>query len=168
MTGLGRIRQGWLRRVIQIMRVSRVAAYTMLGLAGMASVIYPPASIQQASDGARITQLVWAGVMAVAATFCAWGVARDRWVGEYIGLIPLSLVAAAFAVSALSRGQTGWSGGLFLLGFFGILFSRWQEVALLRFEADREARQRAHRNGSPEPGSGEEARRPAGNTGGSA
>lgn len=136
----GGFRRGWVRRALKFMRWSRVAAYVMIASAGVASLAFPPASIESASDNTRFLQLSWAGLMALSAGFCAWGAARDRWVGEWIGLVPLSLVAAAFGISALARGTSGWSGGLFLFGFFWILVSRWQEVALLRSEADRQAR----------------------------
>jgi hypothetical protein len=58
-----------------------------------------------------------------------------------VGLIPLSLVAAVFGVSAFSRGTVGWAGGFFLIGFAWLLAARWQEVALLRREAERLHRQ---------------------------
>jgi hypothetical protein len=122
---------------LRILRWSRVAAYMLVALAGAISVVLPPASVAQATGGYRLVQLVWAGLMAVAAGFCAWGAATDRWVGEYVGLIPLAAVAAVFGISSLARGHVGWPGGLFLLGFFLILVSRWQEVALLRAEAER-------------------------------
>lgn len=134
---LRRVRRGWLRRAITLLRWSRVLAYTAVALAGLLSILSPPASIANATDTARTIQLTWAGLMAVSATFCAWGALRERWVGEYIGLIPLASVAAVFGISAMARGTSGWAGGFFLVGFFWILVSRWQEVALLKTEAER-------------------------------
>lgn len=141
---MNRLRRGWLRRALKLMRWSRVLAYLLVGAAGAVGAVSPPVAIQQGAGGFRTITLTWAVLMAVAASFCAWGAASDRWVGEYIGLIPLSLVAFAFGVGALSRGTTSFAGGLFLIGFFWILVARWQEVALLRTEA---ARQVSRRNG---------------------
>lgn len=139
-----RTRSGWLHQALTLVRYSRVLAYLMIGLAGLLAVLNPPASMAEATGGAYILQLSWAGLMTVAATFCAYGAATNRWVGEYIGLIPLSLVAAAFGVAALTRGTPGFAGGSFLLGFFWLLVSRWQEVALLKVEALRHADARNH------------------------
>jgi hypothetical protein len=66
-------------------------------------------------------------------------------------LIPLAFVAFAFGVAAISRGAVGFAGGLFLIGFFWLLVSRWQEVALLRIEADREAKIRTNGEGATQP-----------------
>ena len=139
-----RIQRGWLRRAFYFLRWSRVLTYAAISAAGCVALILPPASIDQATGRGLIVQLVWAALMAVSSAFCAWGAATDRWIGEYVGLIPLAAVAAAFAVSALGRGQVGFAAGLFLTGFFWILVSRWQEVALLRVEAERQAEERRH------------------------
>lgn len=136
---LRQLRRSWLRRAMRFMRWSRVVAYLCITVAGLAAVFRSPASIEQATGDGHTVQVVWAVLMATSALFCAYGAAADRWVGEYIGLIPLASVAAAFGVAALSRGQVGWAGGFFLFGFFWLLVSRWQEVALLRIEADRQA-----------------------------
>lgn len=136
---LRRIRRSWLRRALRILRWSRFCAYLTISLAGVASIAIPPASIRAATGGELILLLSWSALMSVSALFCAWGAAADRWVGEYVGLIPLSAVAIAYGVSAMTRGSVGWSGGLFLIGFFWLLMTRWQEVALLRVEAIRQA-----------------------------
>lgn len=134
-----RARSRWLARALLILRLSRGAAYLLLTAAGVNSIVHPPASVESASGASSVT-FVWAGMMAVSALACALGAFTDRWVGEYVGLIPLSLVAAIFGVSALARSSASISGGLFLLGFFWILISRWQEVALLRVESERRQR----------------------------
>lgn len=130
-----RVRRGWVDRVVFWLRWSRFAAYLLITLAGVAAIIWPPTSVRDASGGGHVLPFIWAGLMAVSAAFCAGGVMVDRWVGEYIGLIPLAFVALIFGVSALARGNASWSGGLFLLAFFWILVTRWQEAALLRGEA---------------------------------
>lgn len=137
-----RIHAEWVRRAIEVVRWTRVSAYALIACAGVASVLWPPPSVQAASDGVAVA-LIWAGLMAVSAAFCAFGAASDRWVGEYIGLVPLALTAMIFAVSAFARGQMSWSGGTFLLGFSFWIITRWQEVALLRVEAERKARERS-------------------------
>jgi hypothetical protein len=137
-----RIRHGWIRRAVTLVRWSRVMAYAAICLAGVFAILRAPASVAVATGPGWMIQLLWAILMTISAAFCAWGAARDHWIGEYIGLVPLAAVAAAFGVSALTRGQTGMAGGMFLIGFFWLLVSRWQEVALLRIEADRQAQLR--------------------------
>ena len=73
----------------------------------------------------------------LSAALCAAGAVLGRWPGEYAGLWPLAMVAAAFGIAALARGSASIAGGLFLIGFFWMLISRWQEVALLRIESVR-------------------------------
>lgn len=128
-------RRGWLRRAYRILRASRVSGYAILALSGLVSLFIPPASVSEASQQTQVVLSAWSLLMVVAGALCAYGAATDRWIGEYIGLIPLGMVALAYAVSALARGSVGWAGGLFLVGFFLALFSRWQEVALLRAQA---------------------------------
>lgn len=136
-----RVRRQWLGRAMMFLRWSRAAGYFLVALAGLLSIVRPPVSVQ-AATGHHVTTYVWAGVMMVAATMCAIGSISGRWVGEYVGLVPLCLVSAAFGIAALSRGNNSVAGGLFLLGFFWILLSRWQEVALLRVESVRRQHER--------------------------
>lgn len=133
---LGALRRGYLTRALALLRWSRAAAYVAVSGAGIVAVIYPPVSLT-AADLSPVAQGGWAILMAISAGFCAWGAIWERWAGEYVGLIPLASVAVVFGIASLSRGTAGWTGGLFLIGFFWIMISRWQEVALLRAEADR-------------------------------
>jgi len=121
-------------------RWSRVIAYFAIAGSGIAAVVSPPASVAAATHHGLVLY-AWAILLAVSSTVCAFGALSDRWVGEYIGLAPLALSAAVFAFSSLARGSTGVAGGAFLIGFFWILASRWQEVALLRIESTRRAKQ---------------------------
>lgn len=136
-----RLRSGWLHRALELMRWSRFLSYALIAAAGIESIIHPPVSVSQAIDGHQAVGLTWALVMTISAGLCALGAALDRWVGEYVGLIPLSIISAVFGISAISRSSVSAAGGLFLIGFFWIMISRWQEVALLRIEADRKARE---------------------------
>lgn len=142
------LRESWLTRAVVFLRWSRTAGYTLVSLAGIVSIIHPPPSVTAAA-GHHIVTYVWAGVMAVSAAVSAVGAASGRWPGEYAGLWPLALVAAVFGISALARGSASVAGGLFLLGFFWILISRWQEVALLRIESVR--RQHEQHGGKDHP-----------------
>jgi hypothetical protein len=128
-------RRGFLRRAYRVIVASRVAAYVLIALSGVASLVWPPPAIVEASQQFQPILYGWSVLMVAAGVFCAYGAAAGHWVGEYIGLIPLGAVALAYGISALARGSVGWAGGLFLLGFFMVLVSRWQEVALLRVEA---------------------------------
>lgn len=139
---LRRVRRGWLRRAVELLRLSRAVAYLLIACAGPVAIYWPPQAISTATGTLRSVAYGWAALMAVAALFCAYGAITGRWVGEYIGLVPLSLVAAAFGISALSRGPVSSAAGLFLLGFFWLLVARWQEVALIRLEATRAGRER--------------------------
>lgn len=132
------IRRRWLRNALAVIRWSRILAYIGLAVSGAASLAHPPASVQ-ASAGFQVTIYVWASVLCLSSIICMIGAITDRWVGEYMGLVPLGLSALVFAVSAMSRGVSGVAGGAFLFGFFWFLASRWQEVALLRVESVRRA-----------------------------
>jgi hypothetical protein len=138
------VRKHWLERAVTVLRWSRAAGYSLVAFSGGWSVIRPPTSIANAS-GYHYVTLVWAAVMTASGMLCAVGAASGRWVGEYAGLWPMAFVAAAFGVAAVSRGSASVAGGLFLLGFFWILVSRWQEVALLRIESIRRRQERGDR-----------------------
>jgi hypothetical protein len=131
-----RIRRWWFARAYSLLRWSRTTGYALVAAAGGWSVVTPPRSVAAAANS-HLVAYVWAGIMVVSAALCAIGSASGRWVGEYMGLIALAFVSAVFGVSALARGNSSIAGGLFLLGFFWILISRWQEVALLRIESVR-------------------------------
>lgn len=133
-----RIRGAWFRHAATVIRWSRILAYAALVISGVASLLHPPASVQ-ASAGFQLTIYTWATILVLSSVICLIGAVTDRWVGEYMGLIPLGLSAAVFAISAMSRGVSGIAGGAFLFGFFWLLASRWQEVALLRAESNRRA-----------------------------
>ena len=130
------IRRGWLTRVYLFLRMSRTVGYLLVAAAGAWSIVSPPRSVSDAANS-HFVAYVWASVMVVSALLCAVGSASGRWVGEYMGLIALACVSSVFGLSALARGGVSISGGLFLEGFFWILISRWQEVALLRIESVR-------------------------------
>ena len=136
------VRKHWLERAVIWLRWSRAAGYTLVALAGAWSLVEPPVSVSNATGHHVLVTYVWASVMAVSGISCAVGAASGRWPGEYAGLWPLAFVAAAFGISALARGSASIAGGLFLLGFFWILVSRWQEVALLRIESVRRQQER--------------------------
>jgi hypothetical protein len=134
---LRRIRRKWIRNSITVIRLSRAVTYVLISLSGLLAIIIPPASVRAATEGSGLVVYAWAGLLALSAAICAAGTITGRWLGEYIGLIPLAFSCAAFALSALARGASALSGGFFLLGFFAMLLSRWQEVALVRIAADR-------------------------------
>jgi len=69
---LRRVRRGWLRRAIELLRWSRALGYAAVAVAGLVAIINPPASVAAATGAGKIQPLVWAGLMAVSATFCAW------------------------------------------------------------------------------------------------
>lgn len=137
------VRRGFVTRARLLLRWSRTVGYMLVAAAGIVSIIRPPVSVTAASGDHTITY-IWAGVMTIAAILCAVGALTGRWVGEYAGLVPLCFVAAVFGISALARGGPSLAGGLFLLGFFWVLLSRWQEVALLRVESLRRHRENGH------------------------
>ncbi len=111
----------------------RPLSYALVAVSGLTAIFWPPVSVK--SNTSETVVITWAILLAVSAMFCAVGSASDRWVGEYVGLIPLGLSALVFAFSALSRGLAGIAGGAFLLGFFLWLAVRWQEVATLRIQS---------------------------------
>lgn len=125
----------------------RLGAYLSIACAGAAAVVWPPQSVR-ATAGHNASTVAWAVLMAVSSALCAVGAGSNRWWGEYVGLIPLGTTAIVFALSAISRGPTSYAGALFLIGFLMFLAARWQEVALLHYEALRGAqRNRGDRDG---------------------
>jgi hypothetical protein len=135
------MRHGWLLRAVVILRWTRATGYALISLTGVAAIVHPPVSVSSAT-GNHLTTYVWAAVMTCSASLCALGAVRGQWPGEYAGLWPLAMVAAAFGIAALSRGAASIAGGLFLIGFFWMLVARWQEVALLRIESVRRHEER--------------------------
>jgi hypothetical protein len=125
---------------------TRFVGYTLITLAGIAAIVYPPPAVRTTA-GDHSATLAWAGLMALSAAACAVGAALNSWVGEYIGLIPLGATLLIFAVSALTRGTSAWSGGLFLLAFLVAFMARWQEVALQRYDAQKAAPDRGDGDG---------------------
>ncbi len=136
-------RRAWLRRAFRVIRWTRFAGYVFLAMSGTASIWYPPASIADAVQ-TRLVAVLWSALIVVSAAVCAYGAAANHWVGEYVGLVPLACVALAFGLAAMGRGHVGWAGGAFLVAFFWVLVSRWQEVALLRIEALKATRETGH------------------------
>ncbi len=130
---------GWLGRHPGTIRWSRTLAYAGIAASGVAAILKPPTSVEDAAPSLVVS--VWALLLAVSAAICAVGSAMDRWVGEYIGLVPLGTTAMVFSLSVLGRGWPGAAGGAFLFGVFWLLASRWQEVALLRTESTRHAKE---------------------------
>jgi peptidoglycan/LPS O-acetylase OafA/YrhL len=125
---------------------TRFGAYTLITLAGVAAIVYPPQSVRTTA-GDHSATLAWAGLMALSAAACAVGAASNSWVGEYIGLIPLAATVLVFAVSALEprhRGVGRWPVPARLPGAF---MARWQEVALQRYDAQRAAPDRGDGDG---------------------
>lgn len=118
-------------------RASRLLGYVLIALCGAAAVVWHPASVSQAARGPLF--YVWALFLIVGGVVSAIGAGLDMWFGEYVGLWPIIASSTIFGLSALATGR--WqavAGGCFLLAVTCWLFARWQEVAVLRREADRD------------------------------
>lgn len=115
----------------------RVTGYTMMAAAGAVAFAIPVSSIQ-ASTGWLV--YLWASFLLVGGALCAWGAWTDRWIGELLGL-PLisSAFGAYFIVLALSRTISGAAAALAFGAIALILLGRWQDVSVIRREADRAA-----------------------------
>lgn len=123
-------------------RAARLIGYALMGLAGIAAMVWPAPAVQAAtSPTAGALAYVWAGMLIVGGLTSAAGAASDRWLGEYAGLWPLVATFAVYGLAAFASGR-GWptvAGGLALLAIAALLHARWHDVALIRREADRQA-----------------------------
>lgn len=123
-------------------RGARLVGYTLMGLAGVASMVWPAPSVQQATaPTAGALAYVWAGLLIVGGLTSAAGAASDRWIGEYAGLWPLIAVFLVYGLAAFAsdRGVVAAAAGFALLALAALQLARWHDVALIRREADRQA-----------------------------
>lgn len=118
-------------------RLVRVIGYTMMAAAGGVAFAIPINSIK-ASTGWLV--YVWATFLLVGGIACGLGAFTDRWLGELLGL-PLvsSAWAVYFVVLILARTASGAAAGLAFGAVAAILWARWQDVSMIRQEADRAA-----------------------------
>jgi hypothetical protein len=109
-----------------------------MAAAGVGGAAVPTPSVQQAT-GSLV--YLWAAFLAVGGSVSALGAVTDRWIGEYTGLpllwaawgvysvVLATLLSPASLVAALALAAVGL-----------LLYSRWRDVALVRWEATRLAR----------------------------
>ena len=137
----------WAPRFAVALHWTRFGAYVLLSAAGIWSIVAPPVSV--AATGTHRSSVAWAILLTGSSLWCAYGALTGKWIGEYVGLVPLGAAALAFALSAMARGGPSIAGGLFLLGFAFIVVTRWQEVTILRIKAQQEALERTQRRNPP-------------------
>jgi hypothetical protein len=115
----------------------RVTGYLMMAAGGGVAFAIPVSSIK-ASTGPLV--FVWATFLLIGGALCAYGSVTGRWIGELIGL-PLisSAFGVYFVVLALSRTVSGAAAALAFGAIALILLGRWQDVSMIRQEADRAA-----------------------------
>ena len=119
-------------------RISRVFAYSAFATTGFTSIMWPVASVVAATQGARYLTFVWAGMLIAGGIISALGAAVDRWIGEYVGLLPMMVTFVIYALAVAAAGTpTSVAGSAFLSGVALILFARWRDVAHIRVEAAR-------------------------------
>jgi hypothetical protein len=109
----------------------------MMAAAGGVAFAIPVSSIQAATGW---LVYLWATFLLAGGLLCGYGAATDRWIGELLGL---PLISSAFGVYfiVLSLALTVRAAAVALV--FGavalILLGRWQDVSMIRREADRAA-----------------------------
>lgn len=119
----------------------RVAGYILMGGAGLVALLNAHATTVAASTG--WLAYVWAAWLLLGGAMAAVGSATDRWLGEYAGLPLLIASLASYASVLLLSGHLGaLAGSLLLAGFASKLVARWQDVATVRREAQRAAKDR--------------------------
>lgn len=120
-------------------RWTRVSAYTLMALAGIASIVWPAPSVRAATGpAAGLLVYVWAVLLAVGGLTSAVGAAWDRWLGEYAGLWPLVATFGVYALAAATVGRATSIAGACALGSIALLLlARWRDVATIRREAAR-------------------------------
>lgn len=118
-------------------RYTRAGAYFLVASAGVLSTVFQPQSVRETTSPVFLLFYLWTGLLTVGGVLSAVGAIRGRWFGEYVGLWPLIVSFAAFALAVSTNGR-GWasSGSAALLAAFAVwLYSRWLDVALLRRES---------------------------------
>lgn len=123
-------------------RWARLVGYTLMGLAGVAAMVWPAPAVQAATaPTAGALAYIWAGMLIVGGVTSAAGAATDRWLGEYTGLWPLVATFTVYGLAAFAsaRGPVAFAGGLALMSIAALQLARWHDVSLIRREADRQA-----------------------------
>lgn len=125
-------------------RITRVIGYALMAIAGVAAIIWPAPSVRAAtSPTTGLLVYVWAILLAVGGISATIGAATDRWLGEYVGLIPLVTTFAAYGLAAWARADwTSIAGGCALMSIAMLLLARWRDVAVVAREAARRAQLR--------------------------
>lgn len=122
-------------------RPLRVLAYVLL--AGGAGVLLadPTRSLQGQGIGIRF---VWSGFLLAGTLLAIYGSARDRIMGEFIGLPLLMTALVAFVVLLSARHTTGSIAfACFLASLIVVLYSRWKDLWRLLGASVRAERERS-------------------------
>lgn len=105
--------------------------YSLLLVAGAFFAFYPSQAILNALQSGLV--YAWSGFLVTGGMSSFYGVARNKWHGEMIGLPLLSAANAIFAVALFLYAQTtpSYGFGLIFMAFsFGCL-ARWRELRRL-------------------------------------
>lgn len=139
-----------LKPVLWALKASKSGAYLLLLAAGLLN-LFPGMQPQVLRDTteSQVQLYTWAVVLIVSGGLCSYGSLRDVWWGEYIGLIPLFLICVIYGGSALFIGDGGITRGMFLLALGLLVLARWEERAIQRAVAVREARARERARDDP-------------------
>lgn len=117
----------------------RIVGYGLFTAAGAATLLWPAPNVSAATGWLAY---VWAGFLAAGGMLSAGGAITDRWIGESVGLPLLIAAFAVYAVIIAASGRlTSIAGALVLAGIGAALAARWQDIAGVRREAIRAARE---------------------------
>ncbi len=107
--------------------------YLMMSAAGVCAGVWPSPSVTSAAESSRVLLYTWDLVLLVGGITAAWGVASERWIGEYIGLPLLFAVFAVYGVASYATGRpTAAAAGSAFIAVALLLVGRWGDVAAVR------------------------------------
>jgi hypothetical protein len=129
--------------LVFVLRYARAVAYVSIAVGSALSLIPSliPASIR--ASGFNTAQIItWSIVLMISASVAAYGVIVDVWWGEYVGLIPMSLLSVVYAIASFIARDGGVTRGFFLLGLGFLFLAIWDDRAKVRMLVADEAHRR--------------------------
>lgn len=121
-------------------RPLRVLAYVLLGMGAGVLMADPTQSIQATDQDLR---KYWSALLLFGTVLCVYGAWTDKYLSEFIGLMPLITAFAAFVVALGAKHTTGTVAfGCFLGALVVIMFSRWLDLWKLTGISTRAERKR--------------------------
>jgi len=113
-------------------RVPRGLCYLSLIVTGIFAFISPSDTVSEATGWGVY---LWAAFLFLGGAYSLWGVITDKWIGEYVGLIPLTFAFIIYSVVMLGSTPVSWGRmalGSLLLAMAMMMIVRHREVSFIR------------------------------------